>query len=716
VLALVVIAANLPSLFPGFIFDDHRLIEQNELIRDLRRVPEIFARGYWTVGDEPVPSLYRPLTILSFALNHAVAGAAALSFRAVNLLLHVGVALLVLELARRAFGARRPGEAIDPAFASALLFAVHPVHTEALGLVVGRAELLAAAGTLGCVLLFLRGRDQEAAGDARGAWIAYAASLLCCAAGFLAKENAVVAPILALLAGMLLQRRGVAWGYALAAGAVLAALLGLRLGVLGALRPGGFVSYVDNPIAHAPPLAGRLTALKVVARYAGLLVFPAHLSIDYSFDAVPLARGFLDPQALRGAALLAGWAAAVPVLWRRHAAAALGLAWIGVTLAPVANLLFPIGTIMAERLLYLPSAGLCLLAGGFIAARVRGREAERGPATAVGALRTSLGILLVALAARGVVRYFDWRDDHAVFRAAIGVAPRSVKAQFNFGAACEERGDDEGAIAAYREALAIHPEFADAHYNLGGVLLRKRSWEDAVVHLREASRLQPGNVQYLVNLAYALVGGGDPEGALEPLARALDLDPRSDRAHTALGNARLALGDAPGAADAYREAVRLAPGNADYHRNLGLALAEAGDRAGAAASFRRALALRPSDADLAAALGAALVEAGEAAEGLRLLEGTVAAAPRHPVYRYQLGRALEAAGRQAEAETRYREAIELAPGAPVPRRALGLLLLRRGDRDGARRELEHAAALDKDGTVMDETARRALAALRGASR
>jgi tetratricopeptide (TPR) repeat protein len=712
IVVLAVVAANLPALFPGFIFDDHRLIEQNELVRDPANLPAIFARGYWTVGDEPVPSLYRPLTVASFALNHALFGPSALSFRVVNLLLHALVTVLVLALARRALGPPRPGEGVDPALAAALLFAVHPVHTEALGLVVGRAETLAAAGTLGCVVLFLRARERDGAGRAGEARRDEALALACAAFGFLAKENAVVAPFLAILAGGLLLRRGPGRRFAVAAVVVLAALLGLRTAVLGALSPPGFVSYVDNPIAHEPALTGRLTALKVVARYAGLLVFPARMSVDYSYDAVPLAAGWRDPEALLGAALLLAGAVGSWILGRRHGAAALGLLWMGLALAPVANLAFPIGTIMADRLLYLPSVGLCLLAGGFIAARVRARGAGEGQgALATGALRASLAIFLVALAARGVVRYLDWRDDYTLFRAAVEVVPRSVKAQFNLGAACEERGDDEAAIAAYRAAIAIHPVFADAHYNLGGVLMRGRDWDGAVRHLGEAARLQPGNVQYLVNLAIALTGQGRPEAAVDPLTRALELDPRSDRARTALGNARLALGDPDGAAREYAEAIRIVPQSADHHRNLGLALSERGDTAGAVRAFRTALDLRPRDGDLAVALGGALVEAGESGEGLALLERAVAAAPGHPVFRYRYGRALEAAGRAGEAETQYREAIRLAPGVPMPRRALGMMLFRRGERGEARDQLERAAALDRDGKVMDEEARRALAAL-----
>ncbi|MGH9797560.1 MAG: tetratricopeptide repeat protein, partial [Candidatus Polarisedimenticolia bacterium] len=566
-LILIAIAANLPSLFPGFIFDDHRIIEQNALVQETERVAEIFTQGYWSVGERPVPNLYRPLTIVSFTLNRALFGPGALSFRLINLLLHAAAVVLVWAVARRLVRSDPPaGPAGDgwfePAFLGGVLFAVHPAHTEALGLVVGRAELLAALGTLGCVLLFLEGRDRErepGPGAARwGPWGPYAASLLCFACGFLSKENAVTAPVLAVLAGWLVLRWGFAWRYALAAAAAGALLLGLRVAVLGSLDPPGFTSFVDNPIAHVEWPAGFLTALKVVLRYAGLLFVPITLSADYSFDAVPVVRTIADPAVIAGGGLLLAWPAAVILLARTQRVAAYGILWVGVSLLPVANLLFPVGTVMAERLLYLPSAGLSLI----LAALVAGPLAADGRLAPEqrGAMKVSMVLVLAAFTVRGLARYRDWQSDLALFRAAVEVVPRNVKAQFNYGAACETVGDDTAALGAYRRALEIHPPFAEAHYNLGGVHLRQREFGAAVRHLEEAVRLRPGDVQHLVNLGIALTGDDRPREALDPIGRALDLDRRNDRALTALGNAHLAMGEAREAARAYREAAGLRPG------------------------------------------------------------------------------------------------------------------------------------------------------------
>jgi protein O-mannosyl-transferase len=720
-LALVCVLVNFGALGAGFIHDDHRIIEQNDLTADLRHAPQIFTSGYWSAADAQVPNLYRPVTILSFAMDRAVHGLRPLGFRLVDLILHVVATVLVFHLASRLFAKSATGTEsfVDRAFLAALLFAVHPAHTDALGVIVGRAELLAAVSALGSVLAFLRAREAGAQ-DRRGAAPAglYALSIALFALGFLAKENAVVVPGLLLLADLLVVRRRPAWAFHAASALGLLSVLALRASVLGAINPAGAVHFVDNPIAHLPFVEGRLTALKILARYAALLVWPAGLSIDYSYRAIPPASGPLDPGVLAGAAIVLAWALGVVVAWKRAPSIAFALAWPGVALAPVANLLFPIGTIMAERLLYLPSVGFCIVAAAAVAlglARLLSIPATP-PLPALAGRRVVIGRLIVglvvlALSVQTVARLRDWRDDYTIFRAAVRVAPDSVRSQFNYGSACEERGDDASAIEAYGRALEVWPGFADAHYNLAGVLSRQKRPQEAVDHYREALRLKPGDVRYLVNLAHGLNGIGRPSEARDLLRRAIDLDPKSSLAYTNLGAVELALGDARAALEAYAEAVRLDPANADYLRNLGVAQREAHDR-GAADSFRSALLIRPGDPELLDGLGLTLLDAGDPAGARDALERAVGARPAHPIYRYHLARVLEQAGDLQGASTHYREAIRLAPSVPFPYKALGLLLDRLGDRDGAVAALERAAALDPGGSVMDEAARGILVGLR----
>jgi protein O-mannosyl-transferase len=727
--AVVCVLVNLGALNPGFIHDDHRIIEQNGLTADLRHVPEIFRSGYWSIGEVQVPNLYRPVTILSFAIDRTVHDLRPLGFRLVDLLLHTLNALLVFLLAQRLLPRTGSGNgaALEGPLLAALLFAVHPVHTEVLGEIVGRAELLAAAFALGSVLVFLRARDAAGAGRGvpLGAWPG-ALCLTLFGLAFLSKENAVVVPGLLLLADLWVVRRRPAWGFHLASCAVLASLFALRFAVLGGLNPAGPIHFIDNPIAHLPFVQGRSTALAVLARYVLLLAWPAHLSIDYSFRSIPSATGPLDAGALAGAACVLVWAALVARTWRRAPGAAFALGFAGLAFSPVANLLVPIGTIMAERLLYLPSAGICIALAATLA---WGRDrppapGDRAPgsttplrsraAARAFAVSCAAGLVVAALSVRSVVRLRDWRDDYTIFKAALEVAPENVRALFNFGAACEERGDDASAVEAYEKAIAVWPDFADAHYNLAGVLARQKDLPAAVDHYREALSQEPGNVQYLVNLAHTLTALGRHTEAREVLRRAIGIDPSSSLAYTDLGAVELAAGDTQAAIAAYREAVRLEPANALYMRNLGVAQHQAHDP-GAAATFRGALLVHPGDPELLDALGLALLDAGDPEGAVASIRQAVATRPEHPVYHYHLARGLELSGDLQGAAAQYREAIRLAPSVPFPLKGLGLLLARLGDRQGALEALERASALDPKGSVMDETARSLLDSLRRGS-
>jgi tetratricopeptide (TPR) repeat protein len=297
------------------------------------------------------------------------------------------------------------------------------------------------------------------------------------------------------------------------------------------------------------------------------------------------------------------------------------------------------------------------------------------------AARAAIAVALVLLAVRGLARLRDWRDDRTIFGSAIAVCPASVRAQFNYGVASEQDGDDAAAGAAYARALAIWGEFSDAHYNLAGVAARHQRWEEAVTHYAEATRLQPGNVSYLVNYGNSLTHAGRAADAIEPLERAVSIETGSDKAWNNLGAAYLALGRAQDSERAWSEASRLDPANAEYVMNLAMALEARGEAGGAAAAWGKAALMRPAD----------------------------------PIVRYRQGRALEKSGDPPGAAAAYRASSDLSPSSPVPLRALGLLLLRRGDRPAARAALERALALDPGGAVMDDEARRALADLQSAS-
>lgn len=490
VLSLLVFANALPN---GFAVDDEPLIVDNPLIRSLAGLPRLFATGYWagTLGTHGA-DLYRPLVTASFALNHAAGDLAPFGYHLANVLLHAAASGALFVLGRQL------GLSWSAALAAGALFAVHPLHTEAVTGVVGRAEALM---TLGVLLALAWSLRASAAGPAcRGLALASSGAFVL---ALLSKEQAVVLPLLlafAHLSGAAGDPAGSGWGARARAAwracrwplAILVAYVALRSAILGAPSIGGpqGITFLNNPLAHAAWDVRLLTAVKVAGAYLGLFVWPVRLSVDYSYNAIPLVRSVLDPgvllTALAWGALLA--AGAYGARHRLHALT-LGVGCAVLTFLPASNLLVPIGTIMAERLFYLPSAGLCLVAGAAWDG-VRGQAARSARARLAGrVLLVALGVALVLLSGRTVLRNRDWHSTETVYRSALPVVPGSAKVHAviaHYLLAAERPAES---IEPFRTAIRIDPSYELAHLNLGVAYARLGRWAEAEASLRQGMAL-----------------------------------------------------------------------------------------------------------------------------------------------------------------------------------------------------------------------------------
>jgi tetratricopeptide (TPR) repeat protein len=537
VVAVVLLAAlpYLNALGGEFVFDDVGVIRDNPVVQ---RDP--FWRVFTTVYEPG--ALYRPLTMLTYVANARVDRGPA-GFHAVNLALHAAVALAVYAMALRLLAAPRA------AWIAAALFAVHPIHTEAVSGIVGRAELLAALAALATLLSLARA--LEVVGPARwrwfaASWAAFAAGLLCKESGFTTIGLVLVVHWRLAPADGLRRRAAVLAPYA----AVGLAYLGLRLLVVGALALPAPPGALDNPLAHVD-LATRLrTAAVVLWDYLAMLVAPVRLSADYSFNQVPLALSWHEPRPLTALALLAGLGAAALAAWRRWPPLTVAAAFLAVPLALTANILFPIGTIKAERLLYLPSTGLCLAAGWLLAS-----WAERRP-RAAGAV---IAALLAAFAARTWVRNADWRDERALYEAAVRAAPESAKARHNLAVALQRAGALDEAVAHYHRALAIYPDYAAAAFGIGHVATLRGDDDRAMIWYQDALRRDPGFAKAHLQLGLLYQRRRDYPAADAAFSAGLAVEPESPLLLVNLAAARLSLGDRQGARTALARLDAVAP-------------------------------------------------------------------------------------------------------------------------------------------------------------
>lgn len=394
----------------GFVLDSLQLVVRDARVHawtpnNLRLI--VSHTYWWPLGES---GLYRPVTTLSFLFNYAIAGNAEhpFGYHALNLGLHlVNVCL--------AYGLLRSLVAPAAALAVAVLWAVHPLATEAVTNIAGRADLLATASVLGGLLAYLRA--QRATGAARLFWLITLAMLLLI--GALAKESAVALAALVACSELAQWRTRSSrsrFEIALALALPLLVLWQARAIVIGGAPEAEF-PYTDNPLVGEGWVVSRATALAIGARYLLLLIWPARLSADYSYPAIlPVATGTAYA-ILAAASLIAG---ALAALFRSHRLA-FGCAVAAIiTWLPASNLVFTSGTIMAERSLYLPS--LALIASALLVAqRVVSRIGPRATTAAVVAIA-------LALAGRTFLRNRDWQSDVTLWTATIADTPRSAKA------------------------------------------------------------------------------------------------------------------------------------------------------------------------------------------------------------------------------------------------------------------------------------------------
>ena len=527
------LAVAAPALHYGFVYDDRAVVLERQPFWELG--PRAFlASTPWVTG--------RHLTAVSLDLDRLGVGnpLLPLPFHRTNLALAALLSVMVLAFALRV------GLSPLAATAAAALFAVHPAHVDAVVWIVGRAELLAAVGALAVMLLCVRPPGD--AGRSNPWWIAPG----CAAFGMLAvhsKESALCLPLLVVLARVFLGPR-VAWLPALA-GAIVA-LLSWGLVTGAAMTSVERTQFVDNPLVYAPVLERIPKALAILWDYARLLVWPHPLLQDRSWAAT-------NPGLVEGWLGAAAWVAAAAGIWklrRREPLMAFALAWFPVAFAITGNVVKPIGTLMAERLLLLPSLSVCLLAGAGVDALARTATARRAAAVGVAAA-------VVVLFGLFRVRAAVWENEDVYFPAAAAASPLSAKAQYEYGNWLLRKDRPLEAEAAYAQALAIVPAFSRAASYRAESMARRGDPAGAVEVYLAYLALRPDDTGALTNVTRLLLKAGRPEEAVKWAQKLVAQLPGDQKALDALLVAETALRRANAAAAGTRTNEATAPSATD---------------------------------------------------------------------------------------------------------------------------------------------------------
>jgi hypothetical protein len=478
-IAALALLASATSLGNGFAYDDRFIILENKRAHSLSAPWQLFGETYWP--NIRGAALYRPLTILLYAAEWVAGGGSPLVYHVVNVALYAAVSVLVLWLALQVL----PRGA---AWAAAALFAVHPVHVEAVGNVVGQAELWTAVAMVGAVGLYLRDRREGLPLPRQSAWIIVALYF----AGMLVKENMIVLPALLVVAESLLvydespwrERADRLFTLLVWMGLFAALFLYLRSSILGDI--GGDVSHPSLRDLGIVPRS--LLMLGLAPEFGRLLLWPAHLFADYSPRQVPTWTE-LQVGHLSGALLLMCLVILFAVSVRRAPIVAFGLAWFAIAYAPVSNVLIPTGILIAERTLLVPSVGI-VMAAAFATPWALEKLRPRPNVLrilAAGAFATVLTLGIAASAERQLV----WKDSDAVFRSLAVDAPMNFKAHYAYGGQLfEQRRPVEGE-REWRYAIALFPEYYGVYVDLAHKYREAHVCQAAVPNYRKALALEP---------------------------------------------------------------------------------------------------------------------------------------------------------------------------------------------------------------------------------
>ena len=470
------LAASANSVGNGFAYDDVTLIATADRVHTLQGLWSEFTRSYWPDGDA-----YRPLTVIVWRLEWVFGGGSPSTFHLISVALHVATSLAVLWLA----SAMLP---IAAAWFAAALFAVHPVHVEAIANVAGQSELFVALFVVVAVGIYLRARAHGAVTLEQ--WIGIGALF---ATACLFKEHAIVLPVLIVVAELtsvrdrdpLKLRLARARAPLLAIALVAVLFLWLRTVVLGDIS--GFRPFVVFDVLNISARERVLTMIGASTEWARLLLWPARLVTQYTPPYIAIARDW-SLALLPGAFLTLAVIALCAFFWRRSAPTSFGLAWFMIALLPASNFIVAAGFIIAERTLYLPSVGVVIALGSAVPWLYQRLDRQ----SSIRIVAASAAVLLLALGvARSITRNRVWRDDDTLNRQSVLDAPDSYRTHFMLGAHLFSIGDFTGGEREYRRGIELFPQDRLMAYAFAEQLRTSGRCDAAVPIYRWLFELQP---------------------------------------------------------------------------------------------------------------------------------------------------------------------------------------------------------------------------------
>ena len=568
---------------------------------------------------------YRPLTPVMFAIEREIAGPEPWFHHLVNAIAYGFLCWVLFGFTRELLTPRLTASvALHVAAITAVVFAVHPIHTEVVANIKGRDEIIAALASLGGLWLVLKSVYET------NPWKYRIAAAVVFFLGLLAKENVItmlgVVPLTLLwyrdstisqssqnikskTAGSVNEIKWLPGLLPIVIASVL--FLFVRAGVTGLEKGETPLELMNNPFLkiegknYVPFTFGERTAtiMYTMGKYVQLLVLPYPLTHDYYPRHVDI-QNWSKPYVILSALLWLGLLYVVVKGWKRRTWWAYGILFYVMTMSITSNIIFPIGTNMSERFAFLPSYGFALIAGLAIS---RGLFSKYR-AVAIGAL----AVIFLSFTTWTIARSRVWKDNHTLFTTDIKTSGRSAKLLNARGGDLLTTAEAEKDPALKKEmlleaqdylkrALEIHPNYKLSYLLLGNSHFHLGEYEQAITYYRHVLKLDPKYTEGRRNLGVALREYGKMQGekqnnlsgAISLLEEAVTYLPDDFMTYHLLGVAYGQKGETQKAIAFFKKEIELSPENATAYFNLGIAYKQAGDEAAAKASFDKAKELDP---------------------------------------------------------------------------------------------------------------------------
>jgi tetratricopeptide (TPR) repeat protein len=544
------------ALRNDFVTDDTLQLQDNPLLTNYRYIPRLFATNVWSFLHSTTSNYYRPLQMLTYMGEYYLFGFRPGPFHLVNLLLNVAAIFAAYFLVRALADEKL-------ALWASLLFAFQPIHVEAVVWIAALPELLCAL----CYFTAMRFYHRARTGfdPARNYGIATAIFF----AGLFCKETMMAFPAV-LLAYEFFYRceslRTICVGFRrlLPYFCALGVYIAIRLKVLGAFAPG-----FGGPYARFTAWQKFLSVPVLACQYLFKVVWPANMNYFYVFT--PQTR--VDSKFIASVALIAGLVGVMFWLRKIQPLLAFAVAWFFLILAPVLGISNVGLNVFTERYLYIPSLGLCMIAG-WAWLRVMERASRK---TALTFAYPALALILIFYSLLIVRRIPDWRSDLRLFQKTVLQSPGSAKIQSSLGVSYYQLGQYDLAVAPLERSLAIDPTEYVAQLYLALTLSALGENQEAIVHLRVAEDLPKGRYPPWSLFAQAYANLKQWDRAIEYDRKEIELEPNNPVLYTGLGEALQQNGQTQDSIAAFRQAIQLEPGFLDASINLAITLAEEGD-------------------------------------------------------------------------------------------------------------------------------------------